>query len=173
MNKTLISVAVLAVVIIGGYFIIKGKKPEEAMPVVNSETTTSDQTAQTGEKKVAFSEFIKNGGSYKCDVKQAMSDFDNSGTVYISGANVRGDFSTIAEGKPMKTSFITKDGFSYTWSPDLPNTGFKIKLSNESGANAPTWPSQIGDYNCVAWTADSSMFTVPANITFKEVAGQQ
>lgn len=167
---------VLLAVIVGGYFIINSNKGVPATPEVFTETQTGEQMmetnglpAQTG-KKMAFSEFIKSGGTYKCEVKQAMSDFENSGTVYVDGANVRGEFSTIAEGRPIDTFFIVKDGYTYTWSSAAPTMGFKIKVAAETTTDTSQtydWKQGVGDYNCQAWTADASMFIPPANVTFK------
>lgn len=168
MSKTWISVVVIAIVLLAGYFIISANKGGNTETLLESEST--EETTATDGKKMAFSEFIKQGGSYKCEVKQAMSDFENSGTVYINGANVRGDFSTIAEGRTMNTSFISKDGYSYMWSSAM-DGGFKTKIQTEAGASGTySWDAdQIGDYNCESWTVDEAMFTVPANITFKEM----
>lgn len=170
MSKTLISVLVLAAVIVGGYFIIHSNKGVPATPEVFTETQTGEQMTETNGKKMAFSEFIKNGGTYKCEVKQAMSDFENSGTVYIDGANVRGNFSTVAEGRPIDTFFIVKDGYTYTWSSAAPTMGFKMKVVADASADTSQtydWKQGVGDYNCEAWTADASMFTPPASVTFK------
>ncbi|HEV7702226.1 MAG TPA: hypothetical protein VGO63_02165 [Candidatus Paceibacterota bacterium] len=170
MSKTLISVLVLALVIVGGYFIVKANKGGYAAPTVSTEENTSDTSnipAQSG-KKIAFSEFVKQGGSYKCDVKQAMSDFENSGVVYMSGGKIRGDFSTIAEGRPIDSSFVVKDGYTYMWSSALPTMGFKVKVNADATASGEyNWQEGVGDYNCEPWTADEATFTLPASVTFK------
>jgi hypothetical protein len=171
MSKNLISVLILGVVLVGGYFIIKnGKRPDTA-PAVYNEMNNGEEIANNAGKKMAFSEFLKtNTSSYKCDVKQAMSDFENSGTVYVDGQKVRGDFSTIAEGKTMTTSLIVRDDTSYMWSNGengLPEIGFKAKVNSEN--NLEGWRESIGDYDCELWTVDEAMFAVPTNITFQEV----
>lgn len=174
MSKTLISVLIVGVVVVGGYFILRSNTKNNEEIVKNGEENTE-------QKKMAFSEFVKQGGSYKCEVKQSVSDMENSGTVYLSGNKMRGEFSTIAEGKTMDTLFIMRDGYSYTWSSTLPNMGFKMKvMSNTDTTNTNidtsgnySWNTeQIGDYNCEAWSADESMFTLPANITFQELGNK-
>lgn len=171
MSKNLISsLIVVAVLVVGGYFVFKGGEPKNPGEIKGEETT------ETG-KKMAFSEFVKQGGSYKCTVKQSLSDFENSGTVYINGANMRGEFSTIAEGKNMDTVFITTDGYSYTWSSLLPEMGFKVKIKTDvaGDGNADTSGTynfnseQIGDYDCQPWTVDASLFTIPSGVTFTEI----
>ena len=174
MSKNLISVLILGVVLVGGYFIIKnGKRPDTA-PAVYNELNNGEQALDDTGKKIAFSEFLKtNTSSFKCDVKQTMSYFENSGTIYMDGTKVRGDFSTIAEGKTMNTSLIVKDGTSYMWSNGengLPEIGFKAQVTSENNLNA--WQESIGDYDCNLWEVDEAMFAVPTNITFQEVGAQ-
>ncbi len=182
MQKTILSIAVLVVVILGGYLIIKSNKQSEyGTPVVVDTQTQNEETAQpqASGKKIAFSEFTKQygQGSYKCDVKQAVSDFENNGTVYLSNGNVRGEFTTVAEGRTLDTSFIARDGYTYTWSSALPQMGFKTKMvtttaeTDDAKLSAQySWNAdQIGDYTCVPWTADASKFNIPTNITFKTI----
>jgi len=162
MSKTTWGVIIVIVVLVGAYMLLSKKAPEGP---------TGEQ-AQTEEKKMAFSEFVKQGGSYKCEVKQNLSDMENSGTVYLSGGMVRGDFQGIAEGQAFDSHFIFRDGTSFTWSSLMPNQGYKVSEVNTeaSSSNTYSWDaSQIGDYNCVAWNADASVFAVPTNITFQEI----
>ncbi len=180
MSKTLISVLVVGVVVVGGYLALNKNKVSTDTQKEASNTETDTKTAeQPAGKKMAFSEFVKTGGSYKCEVKQYLSDMNNSGTVYINGGNISGEYTTVAEGRTIDTSFIMKDGYSYTWSSMFPSMGFKIKVNTSAaGANANasasgtySWnANQIGDYNCEAWTLDASKFALPANITFKDMS---
>lgn len=170
MQKTIISLVILGVVLVGSYFIIKNGKDVNTTPVVSNEINTNEETPAPEGKKIAFSEFVKQGGTYKCDTKQTMSDFENNGTIYINGTDMRGDFTTVAEGKTIKASMILKDGYSYNWS-SASNMGFKMKTVKDSATDESdlyAWNAdQIGDYNCEPWTVDESIFTPPTNITFK------
>lgn len=172
MSKKLIASIIVVVVILGGYFVFSGNKG-----IKIGELGNTNQEQQTG-KKMAFSQFLKQGGAYKCEVKQSMGDFENSGTMYFSGKNMRGEFSAVAEGKTMTTSFISRDGYSYTWSSLTPSMGIKVKAVentetpgtdvNASGAYA--WNAdQIGDYNCENWVADAAKFELPKNVIFQEI----
>ncbi len=168
MNKTWIWVLVAGVLIAGGFYVLKGDKSE---PQENN--TAQEETV----KKMAFSEFVKQGGSYKCEVKQAMSDFENAGTVYISEGKIRGEFSTVAEGTPINIYFLLRDGYSYNWSSMTLNAGTKmaIPVDDETTVNAEVYSwnaSQIGDYDCEVWVADESKFTVPTNISFTLIEGK-
>jgi len=172
MSKKLIGLIVVVVVIVGGYFVFSDNKGAENEELGN---TNEEQTAG---KKMAFSEFLKQGGAYKCEVKQSMGDFENSGTMYVSGKNLRGEYSTVAEGKTMTSSFISRDGYSYTWSSLAPGMGFKIKVVEDTEApnanvdvsGTSVWnANQIGDYNCENWNVDASKFELPKGITFTEI----
>ncbi len=171
-NKVLLSVLGVAVVVVGGYFILTSDKVEDNNDVENNEV------AEQSGKKMAFSQFVKQGGSYKCEVEQSVNDFENSGTVYISGGNIAGQYNTIAEGRTIDTSFVLKDGYSYTWSSFAPNMGFKVKMPDvEPGANTSidatgtySWNAdQIGEYNCEPWVYSSAQFDLPKGVTFSEI----
>lgn len=174
MTKTILTIIIGVAVIGGGYFLIKSNMNK--VKDTSSEKAGVVQEQPTG-KKMAFSQFVKQGGAYKCEVKQSLSDMENSGTVYINGGNISGEYSTIAEGKNIQTSFMMKDGYSYTWSSSFPTMGFKVKIPTEAEVNTNantqgtySWNAdQIGDYNCESWTVDQSKFTIPTNIKFTAV----
>jgi hypothetical protein len=154
----------------------------------NATATATPMTA--AEKKMAFDAFIKRGdGSYVCSVSQAMSDMVNKGTVYIEGSSdqsktkIRGEFTTIAEGRTINSTFIIQEGFNYAWSSAAPKNGFKIAIPKEQldvngkvtvnadgSSGTYTWSAtQIGDYDCQPWTVDQSKFVLPSGVTFMEV----
>jgi hypothetical protein len=171
MMKTIVWVLVLGVVIFGIYS-LSGKNKinyQQQVASENLQEQSVEEEKPTG-KKMAFSEFVKQGGAYQCSVKQATSDFDSSGTVYINGSKMRGEFTTIAEGINVKSYIIMRDGFIYTWSSAAPKIGFKmeVKTDEQSGNSGTyTWdPKQIGDYDCSVWTVDEAKFTVPSEVTF-------
>jgi hypothetical protein len=177
MSKATIGALVVLVLIVGGYFAFKGDKQVDTLNIYNGNGT---EVKNESGKKMAFSQFIKNpNGSYKCEVKQAMSDMENSGTVYISDGNIAGDYTTIAEGRTMKTWFIMRDGYSYMWGDMMQGSGFKVKIpqvdtttnTNANTSGTYSWNAeQIGDYNCEEWKVTEATFKVPTNITFKDLS---
>lgn len=179
MSKTLISFLVVGVVLVGGYFAYNSQKDKGAELVINEMNQGENNesgTEQPAGKKMAFSQFIKQDqGAYKCTVKQIVSDFDSTGTVYMNAGNIRGDFSTVAEGRTMNSYFVMKDGYTYNWS-DLAPMGVKIKIdmdgrnANAEASGTYSWNAeQIGEYNCVEWTVDESKFAVPTTVKFTEI----
>jgi hypothetical protein len=155
---------------IGGYFAVKSDKVEKND---NQETVVKNEE-QPSNKKMAFSEFAKQGGAYKCEVKQNAGGVESSGVVYIGGEKIRGEFDSIVQGKIIQTFFIVRDGYSHTWTSMYPNMGFKAKVSADTEVNTNTQTSgtyswnvnQIGDYDCDSWALDASKFILPAGVNF-------
>jgi hypothetical protein len=175
--KTIIAVLIIGALAIGGYSAIKKNKTNTTAVYTAQETAPTQTTEKPVGKKIAFSEFIKQSGSYQCTVHQNLSDFDTGGTVYISDGKLRGDFSTIAEGRTVTSSVLARDGFVYSWSSMMPNKGVKMamtmaELSNPAASTSGTYvwnASQIGDYSCTPWIAQEPTFGLPSGTTFTTV----
>ena len=164
MPKQLIGFVVVVLVIIGGYFMLKGDKE-----IKNEELGNANEEQSSG-KKMAFSDFLKQGGAYKCEITQYVGEVANSGTMYINGKNVKGEYTTVVEGMTINSSFISLDGYAYTWSSVSPGIGFKMKTGENNTNETYAWdPSQIGDYNCENWVVDAEKFEIPKDITFQEI----
>lgn len=171
MTKIIIAVLIAAAVV-GGYFAFNNKEVE----VVNEEVATTPSPEVSG-KKMAFSEFVKQGGAYKCTVNQSVNNTDTVGTTYINKGMIRGEYNTKVQNLSVDTTLIIRDGYTYTWTSMLPNMGYKSKVADpkQVDTNAPKSATysfnseQIGDYDCKDWTVDESKFVVPSTVTFSEV----
>jgi len=164
MSKTLTLLLAIGVIIVGGYWMFNRQKSGE-----NQNTDTSVK-GEMNNKKMAFSELFKQGGAYKCEVSQYVENVKTKGTTYINNGMLRGEYSTKVEGADIESITIIRDGYTYSWTSALPNTGFKIKNEiSESTSDTFGYAEQIVDYNCEAWTVDQSKFTIPANIAFQEI----
>lgn len=176
----------LAVVVLGGVGYMAYSQLDNNpghMSVTLPTATSTDNTPTPSGKKIAFSELVKQGGSYECTVKQAVSNMDSDGVVFMNRDRIRGEFSTLTQGIKIDTSMIVKDGYTYTWSSMMPGAGFKIKMDSPTGAGAHTtadaetstngsysWNAdQIGDYYCKEWAVDESKFTLPTSVKFTEI----
>lgn len=146
-----------------------------------SENVTSDQletTNPTAGKKMAFTEFLKQDkGDYKCTVNQDVNGSVTVGTTYLSGGMIRGEYNTQVQNMNVDSTFIVRDGFSYSFTSLAPTMGFKVKVVEPKEGDVTTqtsgsyqWNAQnIGDYDCQPWTTDPAKFTIPTNITFQEI----
>lgn len=186
MSKIAIWVLVGIIVVGGGYFSLNAAKNNNSKVIVTEEntslksevTTKTDKKAEPLGKKMAFSQFIKQGkGAYECTVNQYVQNIESKGKVYINDTMIRGEFNTKVAGMSIDTNMIVRDGYTYNWSSLLPGTGFKAKAVASTEGNLSTGTSgeysfnaeQIGDYDCQIWTLDESKFVIPAGIIFKEV----
>lgn len=167
--NTKVAIGVVAALIVAGgayYFYM----PKDGAPMGDA------QTADTNNKKMAFADFIKQGGSYKCTVRQSVQGVESEGTTYISGDMIRGEYATQVQSQNIQSTMIVRDGYTYSWSSMMPNTGFKVRVAQTAGdtgaaasGNYSFDAEQIGDYSCESWSADASMFAVPTNITFQTI----
>lgn len=136
------------------------------------ETTPTDDTAFSGSMK----DLIARGGDYECTFVQTNDMSDSTGTVFISGTRMRGDFKTTVKAvSDMKVeSHMISDGvFMYTWSSMMP-TGMKIAIAESATAETSSATQSFDynqklDYDCKPWTSDSAKFTLPTDITFTEI----
>ncbi len=174
MSKTLISVLILGVLVVGGYFAFTANNGGEVQNGNGENSSVPDG------KKMAFSQFLKQGGSYKCDVSQSVSGVENTGTVYTSNEMIRGEFSTTVQGRTIDSTMVVRDGYAYSWGSALPGTGFKVKTAasvydttTAGGSGSYSFNAeQIGDYNCEPWVREESKFTLPADVKFTTVGSQ-
>ncbi len=162
--------------------LIKGAKnsPDDATPtdetvVEEDSSNTPAEPASEGEAfKGSLKTLIARGGNYKCMFQQETEMGTSTGTVYVSGKEMRGDFTSIVTGVAMTVeSHMISDGeYMYTWSGMMP-TGMKMKVDATPSTTAETNeafnPDLELDYKCDLWTKDASLFNLPQGITFTEV----
>jgi hypothetical protein len=176
-SKSIVIGVVVVVVVLGGCFLYTKSDLSDQKMVPPTEEGAQTGTSAEG-KKMAFDSFLKQGGSHVCTVHQDVGGTESTGTVYVDGDKVKGEFNTTAQGMTMKISFMNLDGYSYSWSSMSPTMGFKTKI-NQSAAGAGAGASasgsyswnaeQIGDYDCQSWSPDASAFALPSGVVFAQV----
>ncbi len=170
----------IALLVIGGsvgvWYVVSTGEKESMATTANTTVEQAIPTTPENAVKKSFSDFLKQTGAYKCTVEQNVAGVVTSGTVYMNAGKIKGTFASMVNGMSVNTSFILRDGFTYTWTSAYP-VGFKVAVSDastESTAGASTqgvytWNAEnIGAYACDPWTADESVFTVPTNVQFME-----
>ena len=177
--------AVLGLLVLGGalFFIFSGDKKANNDNNLKEDTENvsgeSDQVEKTEsldfEEKTTLTKLMSKGGNYECNFSHVTDISESTGTVFISGKKIRGDFvskvtmSGVPDMGDIKT-FMISDGESvYTWS-SMSSDGYKVPQSKQevSGQTSTNIPSnQELDYKCVGWKVDESKFSLPSNITFK------
>ncbi len=184
MQKTTI-VLIIGIIVVGlGIFLVvksgkMGNEPLENNQNLETELGENQENAEIPSgKKMAFSQFIKQGGAYQCTVNQYIDSAYSAttqGKVFIADGNIRADFAINAQGMQFDTSMITRDGFVYTWT-SLANIGFKAKQVQDKTKNQEIATSGhfnfndevVADYQCDPWISDYTKFIIPTQITFQE-----
>src|SRR3989344_6201362 len=165
----LIAGVIVTVIIIGvaGFFLLK--KP--AQPP--QESPTAQQTQQEeSQAKGSIKNLLAAGKNQTCTIKYPVGEQMGEGTVYVSGKNLRGDFTMTSAEKTFDSHMIQDETYMYSWSSLSPQ-GVKMKIAElEKVQASPTTESvdlnQEVDINCSNWNVDSSMFKPPADVTFME-----
>lgn len=166
-TNTLLAVIVGVVVVGGGAWYLSLQQPPA---MVQEETTLSSAGTTT------FASFVAQGGSRSCDIVVNNEAAPAQGVVYVSGADVRADFTTqpiTAGGMSITAHMIQTGGYVYSWTDIMPQ-GVKVAVANGQGAasaNGFDINAEVS-YDCSAWTPDASKFEVPSTITFMEVNAQ-
>jgi hypothetical protein len=176
--KLYIGLAVAAVVVVGGYFAFSNSKAQLSdSNVENGEKTEQQENgmmAEEGSFTGSMFDLAKRGGDFKCTIAHGSDIAVSSGTVYISGEKIRGDFQSNVQGMSIDSHMIALPDALYVWSSVAP-TGVKLPRSNVEGGGDASMGGQYSDYqqsytyDCESWGADASMFSVPSSVTFTEI----
>lgn len=161
----------LLVVGAGGYFFMKS----DSTPG-DSSAESADESMEADDRKMAFGDFVRQGGSYKCEISQTSEGSSTEGIAYIDGGKVRGEYVTQTQGLSMTSHVLVRDDYAYTWTSLAPSMGFKARVVEDATPDTSTETSDsysfddsVGDYDCDPWAADSSVFALPTGVTFTEI----
>ncbi len=169
-----------AVVVIGGgyyYYTHSHEAGTAASGSTASSTAQEEGSQKSGSFTGSVADLSARGGDWSCVIK-AQSDNGSAqagtvGTIYVSGHNVRGDFSTNVSGYGVVQSHMIADGTNvYTWSSAMP-FGIKSAMtaSSQSGSSATSGQgasaNQSYSYDCTPAQSDASLYAPPSNITFR------
>ena len=171
MNKKIVVlvIVVLLILIGGGALVMKNKSVyTQVTPTPTAATPTKATAAEAkGTIKSLLTSAVPQSCTFTTE-KQAST----SGTVYISGGKMRGNFTTTSQGQSMNGHIIIDSGYSYIWT-DLLTRGMKVAVTEGSASagtsNQSMDVNQPVSYTCKPWTPDATMFTLPTNITFTTV----
>jgi len=174
MNTNIAIGIVVAVVVLGGgyYVMTQGSMPTTEGVQGNLNEAPIGTEAEAGKFNGSFSELATRGGSWKCTVDTSTAESISSGVTYVSGGSMRADFTTSVQGFGNVESHVLVSGQDvYTWSSMMPQ-GIKTTLSAQATGGTATSGQGMDantdySYDCQPWTADTALFVVPTNITFK------
>lgn len=166
--NTIIGIIVAIVVIgAGGYYLSTMPAPEAPAP---------EGAAQTEGSTGTFADILALGGSSTCTVSVEVTESPAEGTAYISGDEVRVDFTARPANMgsvEITAHMIQTGGYVYSWTDLLPQ-GVKVKAESAAGAAESQGISANASvrYSCAPWIADASKFVPPSNVTFMEFSAE-
>lgn len=164
MKKKVIVILVIVALAVLAYFFLVAKRPAVA-PAINPSGNTEEESSSP----TSLKDLLSKGIAQSCTFKSEGS----TGTIYMSGGKVRGDFDATVEGQTMKSHMILESNTSYIWS-DGSKTGIKMSFDPDATTPSATTGTQSGgfdastqmNYKCGAWIPDASFFTLPAGVSF-------
>ncbi len=179
MNKILIGIVGVAVVAGGAYFFMsKNSVPaQDSAQVQDGANEAARDVAQTGVR--SLKSIMAAGGAHVCTFTSEDPNAKNTGTVYVSGDSIRGEFESNVQGAGMmKSHMIQNAGHMYTWSDATPQ-GIKMPIpagGAQGDANASASGQMNFDagvemaYDCKPWTPDNASFTPPSSVSFMDMS---
>jgi len=184
MNKKILIGVVVVLLIGGGLFMMN--KGDDAMGRLDAMMEKSDdESSGLGTISGGLKELFAKGKSMQCDFEHTAETGVTSGTVYISGNDMRGDFELVQQdGKTVTSNMIRKGDTSYVWSSEF-DQGFKTvipEVTNEADNNYDQTAMQSDPfaelenqnvtYDCKPWIVNATMFTPPSDIEFVDYSAQ-
>lgn len=179
MDKRIILAAVIVLILgIGGFYLgtklLPGSSPSPS-PAITQASSAAVQKAPS-----SLTDLLTQGGTAKC----SFNNEGDPGTVYVSAGSARLDFNSTfySSGTPINNVYhMITDGTSlYIWKNDE-KTGVQtaLRVLSTPGTPVPGDYTQQSDYvtgaflsganykySCTSWTADTTLFNPPQNISF-------
>jgi hypothetical protein len=166
------AVIIILVVAVGGMFFLKASKaPTMPKPTI---TTAPAQALKTNSVTGTIVGLLSGGKTLTCTITYPNNK--GTGTVFVADKKFAGDFTMKGtDGKETNGHIISDGTYMYMWSSGL-STGMKISLAaarsaaNNAQVNQSININQNVNMQCGAWIADASKFTVPTDVTFRDMS---
>ena len=177
----IVVIAVIALVGAGGYVALKDSSDTNVEVNGEMATATSSENVEgqiDSENQISLNSLLSSGRSVACTFFKTDASGDTSGTVYISGGQMRGDFVTkLKTGAQTDAHMIQKGNKSYMWSSAQGDQGIVMTSQESQAQNTPSGQADMGvdmdealDYKCADWSGDASKFTLPSTVTFTDIS---
>lgn len=168
-SKLILSIIAIVVVVGIGYATFRSGKD------VDDESKTSDEaTLDEGKFSGSLFDLASRDGSWKCTWTTTTDDATMTGTVFVDGGKFKSEAEIKGAGTSLTADTIGDGTYVYSWSSMMPTTGFKFRIpegttaSPEGSATQSEGLSEMYDYTCEPWNADSAAFALPSGVTFTE-----
>ena len=113
------------------------------------------------------------GQNLSCTFSNSTAGQSSTGTVYISGTMMRGDFTSQIKSSTNVQSHMIRSGDQiYVWSgaqgAKMAFAGLDASASTQSNGSVNL--DQKVNYKCTPWTVDNGQFTPPTNVKFIDLS---
>lgn len=186
MMNWIIGAIVAAVIVVGGgYYLLSNSgslsMDEGKAPITEADTTgdgVDDAVAPAGNTGSVFTgtwmDLAARGGTYTCTIA-VTGKAEAQGKVYVSGKNVRGDFTSLVSGKSVQSSVLKLGDTVYVWGGGMPQGVMMSASASTGSAGAETSGSGMKldtsyQWDCAPSTTDASKFERPNGIDFIDVS---
>ncbi len=166
----LIIVALAIVLAAGGGVYYAAKHPKKASDQqsgVSASTTANVSVQNNGGNHIGtLKDILALGSNQMCTVSATNATSSVSGTAYVSGSMMRGDFMMKSSGVTIDSHMIRNGNDVYFWAGNKGGHMNINLLEAQSKAGAQTsvdWKQNV-NYNCVSWTKDTTKFVVPTSV---------
>jgi len=166
MNKKIIAivVALLLLLVVGAGAIMMMKKPvstDTGIPLPTAAQTNSG----------SLKDLLTGGKAQKCTFSSNTEGATGTTTIYVAKGKIRGDIVSNMGERTINSHMLVDSSYSYVWTDDT-NQGYKFSIAQQtqvtpSQNNGSIDLNQKVNYTCENWNEDSSLFQLPANITFQ------
>lgn len=174
MWKIVAAVVVVGLLGFGGYVFMRALQ-EAGRPLEQNNVANMESQETGGTFSGSIKDLAMRGGSWRCTMRSETSMGSVSGVVHVSGTRVHGTFDmTVPVVGAMQTYFIADDANTYTWSSAMPEGVKTTRASLDQAGEVESSdvlfsPNMNMTYTCNPETVDETLFTPPANVTFREV----
>ncbi len=179
-NSIIALVVVVLLLVGGGYYYMQLGGVEGESDRVTAGDVTGDGTADVMDDESgnmfsgSWNDLATRGGNYTCDISTAGAGDTTSGTVYVSGTSVRGDFSVSSGGSTVVSHMLKSGDTVYVWGGGM-EQGIMMKATAMGPAASGQAPDsgvtadQPYNWNCSPGSSDSSKFVKPSGVEFMDL----
>lgn len=166
-QKPLLIIGAIILLALVGFFFLRNSSGSSLLP---SGTGGTDDSSSAKSLK----DLLGSSVSQECTFKD---DQGNESTIKVAGGKMRGDFTTMVDGKSTGSHMITMNNTTNFWM-DGQTTGYKMNidsLSKDAQTNAqPSAGSSIDvnekmNMSCKPAVVSGSNFTLPTGVTFTDI----
>lgn len=179
-KKIIISVIIIILLLIGGGIFLMSELRVKQSPTPVQQTgqpATNTTTTNTGPKleqvEGTMKSLLSGGKTQKCTFSYNTDNSTITGQVYVANGKIREEFQSTSTTGPINGHMIVYNQEAFMWTDQM-NRGFKFSIGEQptpavKNDKTPDINKEMS-FDCLPWSEDASMFTVPANITFQSMA---